>query len=219
MIRIFNIFDPINSNFLALNWIIIIIPILFLLNNYWIVFPRWNILWIKIFLFLDNELNVILKKKIFKLNFVSIFSIIILINFIGLFSFVFTRRSHIVINFRLSLPFWLRFIFLGWIYNCNHILAHQVPIGTPNILIPFIVLIELIRNLIRPGTLRIRLTANIIAGHLLLTLIRNNGNKLIIIFSIILIIVQTLLILLEIRVAFIQAYVFTILLSLYSQEI
>lgn len=219
MIRIFNIFDPINSNILALNWLIILIPILLLLNNYWLIFPRWNILWIKIFLFIDNELNVILKKKIFKLNFVSIFSIIILINFIGLFSFIFTRRRHIVINFSLSLPFWVRFIIIGWIFNWKHILIHQVPIGTPNILIPFIVIIELIRNIIRPGTLRIRLTANIIAGHLLLTLISNNGNKLIIVISIILILTQTLLILLEIRVAFIQAYVFTILLSLYSQEI
>jgi len=50
-------------------------------------------------------------------------------------------------------------------------LAHLVPIGTPPILIPFIVLIELIRTIIRPLTLAVRLTANIIAGHLLLVLL------------------------------------------------
>ena len=47
--------------------------------------------------------------------------------------------------------------------------------GTPPILIPFIVCIETIRNLIRPGTLAVRLAANIIAGHLLLTLLGNTG--------------------------------------------
>lgn len=42
--------------------------------------------------------------------------------------------------------------------------AHLVPQGTPGALIPFIVLIETIRNVIRPGTLAVRLAANIIAG-------------------------------------------------------
>jgi hypothetical protein len=57
----------------------------------------------------------------------------------------------------------------------NHIFEHLVPQGTSTILIPFMVVIETIRNLIRPGTLAVRLTANIIAGHLLLTLLGNNG--------------------------------------------
>jgi F0F1-type ATP synthase membrane subunit a len=43
---------------------------------------------------------------------------------------------------------------------------------------PFIVIVETIRNLIRPETLAVRLTANIIAGHLLLTLLGNNGPSL-----------------------------------------
>ncbi|WP_431834057.1 F0F1 ATP synthase subunit A, partial [Escherichia coli] len=53
--------------------------------------------------------------------------------------------------------------------------AHLVPQGTPPVLIPFIVCIETIRNIIRPGTLAVRLAANIIAGHLLLTLLGNTG--------------------------------------------
>ncbi|WP_414887680.1 F0F1 ATP synthase subunit A, partial [Sphingomonas sp. Leaf339] len=54
-------------------------------------------------------------------------------------------------------------------------LAHLVPQGTPPVLIPFIVCIETIRNIIRPLTLAVRLSANIIAGHLLLTLLGNTG--------------------------------------------
>ena len=97
-------------------------------------------------------------------------------------------------------------------------LAHLVPLGTPVILQPFMVIIELIRNVIRPLTLRIRLIANIIAGHLLLTLlgtIRNLGVRVLI-----LVIVGMILILcLELGVAVIQAYVFTLLSRLYVREI
>nr|AHB23642.1 ATP synthase F0 subunit 6 [Ceratobaeus sp. MM-2013] len=219
MMSIFNIFDPMTSNMLALNWLMMSIPMFFMMNNYWLIFPRWNHLWMKIFIFINNEMKIILKKKIFNLNFVSIFVMIMMINFMGLFSFVFTSSSHMIMNLSLALPFWISFMLMGWIFNCNHMLVHQVPMGTPNLLMPFMVVIEMISNLIRPGTLSIRLTANMIAGHLLLTLISNNGNKLMILLSILLILTQTMLMMLEMSVAFIQAYVFTILLSLYSQEI
>jgi len=97
--------------------------------------------------------------------------------------------------------------------------AHLVPQGTPRILIPFIVIIETIRNIIRPGTLAVRLSANIIAGHLLLTLLGNTGNSLSAILISFLIITQLLLLMLESAVAIIQSYVFTILRTLYSREI
>ena len=98
------------------------------------------------------------------------------------------------------------------------ILAHLVPLGTPVVLQPFIVLIEVIRNIIRPFTLRIRLIANIIAGHLLLTLLgilRNRGLR--VLFFVIL--GMRIILLLELGVALIQAYVFTLLSSLYVREI
>jgi F-type H+-transporting ATPase subunit a len=82
------------------------------------------------------------------------------------------------------------------------------------------VLIETTRNLIRPATLAIRLTANIMAGHLLITLLGNQvaANE---IFFIEPIVVATPIILLtlEIAVAIIQAYVFSVLVTLYTSEI
>jgi F-type H+-transporting ATPase subunit a len=97
--------------------------------------------------------------------------------------------------------------------------AHLVPQSTPAALIPFIVVIETIRNIIRPGTLAVRLAANIIAGHLLITLLGNQtasvGSSLVAI----LLIVQILLLILESAVATIQAYVFAVLSTLYSREI
>lgn len=97
-------------------------------------------------------------------------------------------------------------------------LAHLVPLGTPRSLISFIVLIERIRTIIRPGTLRIRLIANIVSGHLLLTLIGNRIEVSPFIILLIIIFIQTLLMLLEIGVRIIQAYVFCILLTLYSDD-
>jgi F-type H+-transporting ATPase subunit a len=94
-----------------------------------------------------------------------------------------------------------------------------VPQGTPPVLIPFIVLIESIRNLIRPGTLAVRLAANIIAGHLLITLLGNTGPSLRLFLVNILIITQLLLLLLERAVAIIQSYVFAVLRTLYSREV
>jgi F-type H+-transporting ATPase subunit a len=80
------------------------------------------------------------------------------------------------------------------------------------------VIIETIRNTIRPGTLAVRLSANIIAGHLLLTLLGNqtaSANNSILAS---LIFTQIALLVLETAVAIVQAYVFIILTSLYLSE-
>lgn len=152
--------------------------------------------------------------------FVSLFSLILYNNFLGLLPYVFTRSSHIVITLALSLPLWVTLIVKGWINHTQHIFAHLVPQGTPPVLIPFIVLIETIRNIIRPGTLAVRLAANIIAGHLLLTLLGNTGPTITssIVLSI-LIFSQILLLTLESAVAIIQSYVFAVLRTLYTREI
>lgn len=106
----------------------------------------------------------------------------------------------------------------GWVNHTQHILAHLVPLGTPPVLIPFIVLIETTSNIIRPGTLAVRLAANIIAGHLLLVLLGNQGPTLSSRILIVLIITQILLLTLETAVAVIQSYVFAVLATLYSRE-
>ncbi|KAG7172573.1 NADH-ubiquinone oxidoreductase chain 3-like 8 [Homarus americanus] len=81
----------------------------------------------------------------------------------------------------------------------------EIPQGTPGLLIPFIVLVETLRNIIRPGTLAVRLAANIIAGHLLLTLLGNIGPSLSLTLVSFLILAQILLLILESAVAIIQS--------------
>jgi len=85
---------------------------------------------------------------------------------------------------------------------------------------PFIVLIETTRNLIRPATLAIRLTANIIAGHLLITLLGNQvaANDTLTLEPM-LVATPIILTTLEIAVAIIQAYVFSVLIILYTSEV
>jgi len=97
-------------------------------------------------------------------------------------------------------------------------LTHLVPQGTPTALISFIVIIEIIRSMIRPITLCVRLTANLIAGHLLLTLLRNSLISIRVIYSLTILIIPAVLTTLETAVACIQAYVFITLVTIYTTE-
>lgn len=221
--NLFSIFDPstkIIFNF-SLNWISLIIFLIIIPNIFWLIPNNINLIYRKLLNILFNEFKIIIKKKNnnFNLIFISLFIFIIINNFIGLFPYIFTGTRHLSINLTLSIPLWLSIILFGWINTTNNIFIHLVPQGTPNLLIPFIILIESIRNLIRPITLTIRLTANIIAGHLLLTLLGNLGPKLIIVFLPFLLLVQIVLLTLESAVAIIQSYVFSVLITLYVREI
>lgn len=106
----------------------------------------------------------------------------------------------------------------GWVNKTKEMFAHLVPMGTPFALINFMVIIERVSNVIRPITLSVRLAANMIAGHLLIVLL---GSAVTIkLWSVCFGVISLgLLFLLETAVAFIQAYVFIVLVGLYSAEI
>lgn len=223
IINLFSSFDPSTNIGLSLNWIRRFLGILVIPSIFWLIPSRLNFLWIKIISILHLEFKTLIgshqKTRGRTLIFISLFSIILFNNFLGLFPYIFTRTSHIILTLTLALPLWLTFIIFGWINNTIHIFAHLVPLGTPPILMPFMVCIETIRNLIRPGTLAVRLSANIIAGHLLITLLGNTGSIISLLILNLLIIIQLLLLLLESAVSIIQSYVFAILRTLYSREV
>nr|YP_009441842.1 ATP synthase F0 subunit 6 [Ips sexdentatus]AOY39595.1 ATP synthase F0 subunit 6 [Ips sexdentatus]AVC55947.1 ATP synthase F0 subunit 6 [Ips sexdentatus] len=224
MANLFSSFEPstFNSSYLSLNWISSLIMFLTIPAMFWLIPARWSFLWISITNAIHKEFKILIKAPQWKgstLIFSSLFSVILINNFLGLFPYVFTSSSHMSFTLALSLPLWLSFMVFGWINNTIYMFAHLVPQGAPSALLPFLVIIETISNMIRPGTLAIRLTANMIAGHLLLTLLGNSGASLNIQTLNILIIVQTLLLILESAVAMIQAYVFSILTTIYSSEI
>nr|YP_009172429.1 ATP synthase F0 subunit 6 [Herona marathus]ALG63367.1 ATP synthase F0 subunit 6 [Herona marathus] len=223
MNNLFSIFDPSTNLFnIPLNWISIFIGFMFIPYSFWFIPNRHFILWN----FISNKLHKEFKMLLGPNNsngstfiFISLFFFILFNNFLGLFPYIFTTTSHLNISLYLSLTLWLSFMIYGWINNTQHMFIHMIPQGTPSILMPFMVLIETISNIIRPMTLAVRLTANMIAGHLLLTLLSNTGNNMYSYLLIILIFSQILLLILESAVAIIQAYVISILSTLYSSEV
>nr|ARH54942.1 ATP synthase F0 subunit 6 [Coleoptera sp. 3 AH-2016] len=222
MANLFSSFDPCTSYSLSLNWSSSLIIILIISPLFWFSPSRLSLMWITLILTLHKEFKILIKNKMFKgttLMFMSLFLFIMMNNFIGLFPYIFTCSSHLNFTLYLSVPLWLSIMIFGWFKNTTHMLAHLVPQGAPNILLPFLVMIETISSLIRPGTLAIRLAANMIAGHLLITLMSNSGASLNLPLLNILIFSQIMLLILESAVAIIQSYVFSILMTLYSSEI
>nr|URX53906.1 ATP synthase F0 subunit 6 [Cryptotermes kirbyi] len=224
MSNLFSVFDPSTSSFnLSLNWISTFLGLMFIPTSMWLIPSRHSMMWTTLLTKLHKEFKTLLGIKSINKGstflFVSLFSLILFNNFLGLFPYIFTSTSHLTMTLTLALPLWVSFMMFGWINNTNHMFEHLVPQGTPAPLMPFMVCIETISNVIRPGTLAVRLTANMIAGHLLLTLLGNNGPTITQSLLWLLIIAQILLLILESAVAVIQSYVFAVLSTLYSSEV
>nr|UFZ13363.1 ATP synthase F0 subunit 6 [Ctenochauliodes griseus] len=223
MTNLFSVFDPSTSVFnLSLNWISTLLGLLIIPYTYWLTPTRFSFLWINILTTLHKEFKTLLGPSSFQGStfiFINLFSMILFNNFLGLFPYIFTSTSHLTMTLTLAFPLWFSFMIYGWLNHTQHMFAHLVPQGTPPILMPFMVCIETISNIIRPGTLAVRLAANMIAGHLLLTLLGNTGPSCTMTILSLLIIGQLLLLMLESAVAIIQSYVFAILSTLYSSEV
>nr|YP_009537952.1 ATP synthase F0 subunit 6 [Limenitis ciocolatina]AYN60695.1 ATP synthase subunit 6 [Limenitis ciocolatina] len=223
MNNLFSIFDPSTNIFnLSINWMSTFMGLMFIPYSFWLIPNRHFILWNFSSFKLHEEFKTLLGPNSYNGStfiFISLFFFILFNNFLGLFPYIFTSTSHLNISLSLSLTLWLSFMIYGWINNTQHMFIHMIPQGTPTILMPFMVLIETISNIIRPGTLAVRLTANMIAGHLLLTLLSNTGTTMPNYLLFTMIFIQILLLILESAVAMIQAYVITILSTLYSSEV
>lgn len=221
--NLFSVFDPttIWGGF-SFNWLRSFLGLLIIPLSFWFIPNRYLYLVNTISNTLHKEFKVLLGpsfKPGITLIFISLFYFVVWNNFLGLFPYIFTSTSHLTFTLSLSLPLWLGFIIYGWLNNTQHIFAHLVPQGTPGVLMPFMVCIETIRNIIRPGTLAVRLSANMIAGHLLLTLMGNTGRGLGYLIVSFLLVGQLCLLVLESAVSIIQGYVFAVLRTLYSSEV
>lgn len=135
----------------------------------------------------------------------SIFLLILYYNFIGIIPYTFSWTRHLVVNLRLSLLLWLRIVMIRFSSNPTRFIAHLVPTGTPLLLTPFLVLIETISIRVRPLTLSVRLTANIMTGHIIMSIITSP-------------IITSFYIIFEGAICIVQAYIFTLLPTLYIDE-
>nr|UNO54304.1 ATP synthase F0 subunit 6 [Amblyomma sp.] len=219
MNNLFSIFDPSTSYYFSLNWFSLMIWIILAPFSFWslpsLFLTSWKILLKKIFKEVSNNISSIKNKNLIFL--ISIFIMILFSNFFGLFPFIFTPSSHLIFTMLLSFPFWFSFLIFSMMNKFNKIMSHLVPLGSPIYLSFLMVLIETVSNLIRPITLSVRLTANMISGHLLIHLLSSMMVE--IDFFIFLLFLMILLLILETAVAFIQSFVFMMLISLYINEI
>nr|UPL65381.1 ATPase subunit 6 [Crompus oculatus] len=218
MTNLFSTFDPSTSIKMSMNWISAISWIIMMPMMFWMLPNRIMLLKTKITSTLYNEFKMLMssESKGMKLMMVSMFFLILMNNIMGLLPYIFTSTSHLMFTLSIALPLWMALMMFGWINKTNKMFSHLIPTGTPSILMPFMVIIETTSNIIRPGSLAVRLTANMIAGHLLMTLLGNTMKMSV--FPMIMM-AQMMLMLFEAAVAMIQAYVFSVLSTLYSSEI
>jgi len=152
------------------------------------------------------------------------FMVILAANLLGLTPFGFTVTGHIIITFMLALSFNLGFLFLGLFLHKFKFFKFFVPSGVPKVLLPLIVVIEIVSYLIRTFSLSLRLFANMMAGHTLLQILSSfvmafgKMSGLIVLAAVVPFILVAAVTVLEVGIAFLQAYVFTILLCIYLND-
>jgi F-type H+-transporting ATPase subunit a len=161
--------------------------------------------------------------KFFPLVF-SLFMFIFVSNIVGIIPYTFTVSSHIVVTLSLALLVFLTVIVYGFYKNGLKFFKIFVPSGIPVVIMPLVVLIEIISFFSRPISHSVRLFANMLAGHVTLkvfasfvTMLGALGyiGKVGALLPLGLTVALTAL---ELMVAFLQAYVFTILTCIYLND-
>nr|AKL90672.1 ATP synthase F0 subunit 6 [Columbella adansoni] len=227
LVDIFSSFDDNNQVFMSLYvlmWLFSLVTIVLFSSTYWVMTPRWVSV---ISVFKDTGSSQVFRS--FGVNmggFVNVvsglFVFLIMMNMSGLIPYVFSPTSHLAVSLSLGLPLWLSLIVSALFFNPSSVVAGLLPMGAPAPLNPFLVVIETVSIMVRPITLSVRLTANMSAGHIVLTLIGNYLTASFFLssfFSMVLLLsIQVLYTIFEFGISLIQAYIFCLLITLYSDE-
>ena len=160
---------------------------------------------------------------------VFLFLVIAMLNLVGMFPYAFTVTSHIVVTFTLSF-----ILFIG--INIRAVLDKEVaflslflPSGAPFLIAPLLMIIELISYIIRVFSIAIRLFANMMAGHTLLKILIGfaftigaqglSSNWFLVVAALLPFLLVFVITFLEVAIAVLQAYVFTVLMALYIKDL
>jgi F-type H+-transporting ATPase subunit a len=161
--------------------------------------------------------------KFFPLVF-SLFMFICVSNMIGIIPYTFTVSSHIIVTASLALLVFLTVLVYGFYKNGLKFFKLFVPSGIPLAILPLVVLIEIISFLSRPISHSVRLFANMLAGHITLKVFASFVTMLGAfgiagwVGAVLPLGLTVALTALELLVAFLQAYVFTILTCIYIND-
>ncbi len=154
----------------------------------------------------------------------SLFMFVLVANLFGMFPYFFTITSHIIVTFALAMLVILTVTLYGFMRHGMKFLGLFVPSGVPGALIPIVAPIEVISFLSRPVSLSVRLFANMLAGHITLKVFAGfvvslSAMGAVGVAGAILPLGMTVaLTALEFLVAFLQAYVFTVLTCMYLND-
>jgi len=148
----------------------------------------------------------------------TLFVFILFCNTLGMVPFSFTPTSHIIVTFALAFVVFIGVTIIGFAKNGAGFLKLFAPSGVPIALMPLLIPIEVISYFVRPISLSVRLFANMMAGHTMLKVFGGFVISLGVLLGWAPLIFLVALTGLEIGIAFLQAYVFTILTCLYLHD-
>lgn len=146
-------------------------------------------------------------------------------NLIGMVPYSFTVTSHIVFTFSLALLIFIGINIIGFRTHGLLFFSLFLPRGVPLVIVPLLVTIEFLSYIVKVFTLSIRLFANMTSGHTLLKIIAGfswtmlQAGGLLAFFHLIPLVLLLALIGLELAIAGLQAYVFTLLSCIYLNDV
>lgn len=146
-------------------------------------------------------------------------------NLLGMIPYSFTITSHIVLTFSLAMAIFIGINIIGLQTHGLKFFALFLPRGVPLFIVPLLITIEFLSYIVKVFTLSIRLFANMTSGHTLLKIIAGfawtmlTSGGLLAILHLVPLILLIALVGLEFAIAGLQAYVFTLLTSIYLNDV
>lgn len=169
--------------------------------------------------------NTSLKRYQYFATFFFLFLFIFAANMMGLIPYSFTITSSFVITFFLALSHFIGINIIAIFKDQWKSLKIFLPGGVPLMIVPFLVIIEVVSYIAKVFSLSIRLFANMMSGHALLKILIGfswtllSSGTLYAFIAILPWMIVTALMFLESTIAYLQAYVFTILVTIYTNDV
>jgi F-type H+-transporting ATPase subunit a len=154
----------------------------------------------------------------------TLFMVVLMGNMLGMVPYSFTYTSHLIVTAAMAVAIFLMVLVIGIVRHGTHFFHLFLPPGVPAWLIPLIIPIEVLSFLVRPVTLSVRLFANMMAGHLVLKVFAGFCVAMLgmgaigWVAAMVPALFNVALITFEFLIAFLQAYVFTILTCIYLKD-
>jgi len=147
----------------------------------------------------------------------SLFMFILFGNMLGMIPYSFTYTSHLVVTLGMAMVVFIGTTIIGFVKHGFHFFSFFLPHGTPWYIAPLLIPIEVLSYFTRPVSLSLRLFANMTAGHTMLkvfaSFVVTMG-----LLGVVPLLAAVALTGLEFLIAFLQAYVFTVLTCIYLND-